>query len=453
MEKTEQLKKEPVSKLIYRLSTPAIVSLLCNSVNMAIDRMFIAKGIGTLALSAVTVAFGLYLVMQACSQLIGAGASSAAAICLGKGDREGAEKISGSAFALSLILAVTISVIGLLCLDPLLRLYGADQENMAYARDYAGVMFSGAVCFVLAQSMNSLVRGMGYAKRSLVNFLSSIVINLILDAVFVFIFQWGVKGAAFATVIGNFVCAVLAIRSLRLQQAAVTLHLTNLRVSREAAAEVLSIGVSGFIAQFALSMVSLVFNHVCRIYGGNTAVAAYGIISTVYMLVYMPMIGLGQGIQPIVGVNYGSKLFWRVRETLQKALRYAAVFCVIMFLTFELLSPQIIAAFSGADDASLLEIATRGMRIYGMMTPFVGMQMIGANFFQYIGKGKQAMFLSALRQMILLIPLALVLPLCLKMTGVWMATPLADGISFVITVGLLRKEAAGIDGMRDAAWN
>lgn len=197
MEKSEQLKSETISKLILKLSMPAIFSLLCNSINMAIDRMFIAKGVGTLALSAVTVAFGLYLIMQACSQLIGAGASSTAAIQLGKGNREKAEKIVGHTFFLSVILAIAILVVGLLCLNPLLKLYGADNENIAYAQEYASVMFTGAICFVLAQSMNSIVRGMGYAKRSLVNFLSSIIINLILDALFVLVFKWGGKRSRF----------------------------------------------------------------------------------------------------------------------------------------------------------------------------------------------------------------------------------------------------------------
>lgn len=250
----------------------------------------------------------------------------------------------------------------------------------------------------------------------------------------------GVKGAAFATVIGNFICVVLAIQFLCSKRTSVKLRLMNIKPDKEIIKTILSIGVSGFIAQFALSIVTLVFNHVCRVYGGNTAVAAYGIISTVFMLIYMPMIGLGQGIQPIVGVNYGSQHFQRVKETLIKAFQYATIFCVLMFLIFEIFSPQIISAFGGASDLSLSEIAVTGMRIYGIMTPFVGMQMVGANFFQYIGKAKQSMFLSALRQIILLIPLTLILPIFFNMTGVWASTPLSDGISFVITMALVKIE-------------
>lgn len=178
------------------------------------------------------------------------------------------------------------------------------------------------------------------------------MINLILDAIFVLVFKWGVKGAAFATVIGNCVCAVLAIQFLCSKQTNIKLRLANLKPDKEIIKTILSIGVSGFIAQFALSIVTLVFNHVCRVYGGNTAVAAYGVISTLFMLVYMPMIGLGQGIQPIVGFNYGSQLYPRVKETLLKAFKYATIFCVFMFLIFEIFSPQIVLAYGGADDPS-----------------------------------------------------------------------------------------------------
>lgn len=440
MDKSEQLKNQPLSRLIVSLSAPAIISLLCNSINMAIDRMFIAKGVGILALSAVTIAFGLYLIMQACSQLIGAGAASATAIQLGKGNKDNVEKIVANALTLSFLLALIISVVGLLCLTPLLKLYGADAGNLSFAHDYAGVMFMGAICFVLAQSMNSIVRGMGCAKRSLINFVSSIIVNLVLDALFVFVFKWGVRGAALATVIGNFVCAILAIQFLCSKKNTNKLHVKNMKLDRAVVNSILSIGVSGFIGQFALSIVTLVFNHVCGIYGGNTAVAAYGIISSVFMLVYMPMIGLGQGIQPIVGYNYGSKYYSRVKDTLMRAFQFATAFCVVMFLIFELFSPQIISAFGGANDLELSAIAVTGLRVYGLMTPLIGMQMVGANFFQYIGKVKQSMFLSALRQMILLIPLALILPIAFKMTGIWAATPVSDGVSFVITIILVRIE-------------
>lgn len=442
MDKTEQLKNASVAGLIVRMSTPAIVSLLCNSINMAIDRMFIAKGVGTLALSAVTVAFGLYLVMQACSQLVGTGAAAVTALELGKGEQARAEKTVGQALLLSVLLAVVVSLVGVVCLQPLLMLYGADAENLAYARDYASVMMAGALCFVLAQSMNSIVRGMGYAKRSLVNFLSSIVINLLLDAVFIFVFGWGVRGAALATVIGNGICALLAIGFLCSRQSDVPLRWRGLKPDGKMMASIVAIGISGFIAQFALSIVTLVFNHACRSYGGNTAVAAYGIISTLFMLVYMPMIGLGQGLQPIVGVNYGAQRWGRVRQALLKAFQYATIFCVALFLLFECLAPQIVAAFGGAEDVALSAVAVSGMRIYGLMTPFVGMQMVDASFFQYIGQVKQSMFLSALRQMLLLIPLLLVLPLCFGMRGVWAATPLADGLSFVVTMWFVRRELA-----------
>lgn len=447
MEKTEQLKSRPLSRLIVSLSAPAIVSLLCNSVNMAIDRMFIARGVGTLALSAVTIAFGLYLVMQACSQLIGAGASSVMAVQLGKGDRGKGEKIIGNALLLSFLLSLAITITGILFINPLLKIYGADAGNISYSREYTGILFLGSICFVLSQSMNSIVRGMGYAKRSLINFLSSIIVNVILDAIFILVFKWGVRGAALATVTGNFVCAVLAVQFLCSKRNPIKLRARNVKLDKKTIVSILSIGASGFIGQLSLSIVTLVFNRVCRVYGGNTAVAAYGIISTVLMLVYMPMIGLGQGIQPIVGCNYGALLYSRVKGTILKAFWYAAAFCIVMFLIFEIFSPQIIAVFGGALDPALSGIAVTGLRIYGLMTPVVGMQMAGANFFQYIGKVRQSMFLSALRQLILLIPLTLVLPLAFKLPGVWAAAPVSDCVSFLITMALIKVEINRLNGL------
>lgn len=440
MEKLEQLRTQPLPKLIVSLSGPAVISLLTNSVNMAIDRMFIARGVGTLALSAVTVAFGLYLIVQACSQLIGVGASVATAIELGRGNIERAEKLVGNALLLSVALALMISIIGLFCLDPLLKLYGADGDNLSFAHSYGSVLFSGAICFVLAQSMNNIVRGMGYAKRSFLHFLSSILVNLVLDALFLFVFHWGVQGAALATVLGNLVCAILAIQFLCSKKMKVRLRLGNLNLRKETVIGILSLGVSGFIGQLALSLVSLALNRTCQMYGGTEAVAAYGIISTVFLLVYMPIIGLGQGIQPIVGYNYGAGLHSRVKAALWKAFQYGTCFCMFLFLLFEMFAPQIVSAFGGSQNEQMAITAVTGIRIYGLMLPTVGVQMIGANFFQFIGKIRTSMFLSALRQLLLFIPLALLLPVFFQMAGVWSAAPLSDFTSFVITVWLVRRE-------------
>ncbi|MBY7142553.1 MATE family efflux transporter [Virgibacillus sp. NKC19-3] len=429
-----KLETMPVPKLIRNLSTPAIIALLVNSVNLAIDRIFIAKGVNTLAISAVTVAFGLYLVMQALAQLIGAGAAANLSIALGKGDNEQAKKIVGTSFVLSLTLSLFIVLLGILFLNPVLYLYGANSGNIDYAATYSFVFLLGSVFFVISQSMNSIIRSMGFAKRAFINFIVAILVNIILDPIFIFVLDLGVGGAALALVIGNLASATLTLQFLFKNNTGIMLHYKYMRYYFNEVKQILSVGFSGFIGQISLSLVSLLFNRISYEYGGNTGLAAYGVIYTVAMLVYMPIIGLGQGIQPIIGYSYGHAAIDRVKITMKYAIKYVLFFCIFMFLFIEIFSNYIVSAFGGNADSELLDTATFGMRIFCCMVPIVGVQMIGANFFQYIGEARKAIFLSALRQLILLIPLVYMLPKFLGLLGVWMATPIADLLSFTVVV-------------------
>lgn len=427
-----KLETMPVPKLIRNLSTPAILALLVNSINMAIDRIFIAKGVNTLAISAVTVAFGLYLVMQSLAQLIGSGAGSNLSIVLGKNDNERAKKIVGTSFVLSLTLSLLIAVLGIIFIKPVLYLYGANSGNIDYAVEYSTYFLVGSVFFVISQSMNSIIRSMGFAKRAFINFIVAILINIILDPIFIFVLDLGVGGAALALVIGNFVSTVLTLQFLFKNKTGIILHHKYMRFYCNEVKQILSIGFSGFIGQIALSLVSLVFNRLSYEYGGNTGLAAYGVIYTIAMLVYMPIIGLGQGIQPIIGYSYGHAAIDRVKKTMKYAIKYVLIFCIFMFLLIEIFSSYIVSAFGGSADPQLLDTATFGMRVFCCMMPIVGVQMIGANFFQYIGDARKAIFLSSLRQLILMIPLVYILPKFLGLLGVWLATPISDLISFIV---------------------
>ncbi len=440
MEKNVQLQTQSIPQLIGSLSAPAILSLLVNSINMAIDRIFVARGVGTVALSAVTVSLGVYLILQGFSLLIAAGSSISIALRLGKNDKEGAEKIIGISMVLSVLLAIALTIAGLLFLKPLLILYGANSENIGFAMKYATVIVIGTVFFVLAQNTNNLLKGMGYAKRAFVNFVISIIINAILNPVFIFVLHMGVVGSALATVIGNILCTVLAIQFLCSEKSLAQMKIQNMKLNRSFAKEIMTIGIPACIMQLALSFVSLTFNHVAVSYGGNTSVAAYGIIYSVIMLVYMPIMGLGQGIQPIFGYNYSAGNYDRVKQTLKYAMIYATIFCIISFGMIELLSNQIAALFGGSGSLELITTASQGMRLFCIMLPVVGIQMIGANYFQYIGKVRQSVFLIALRQLILLIPLVILLPMWFSLTGIWVAAPVSDFVSFVITAVMVYRE-------------
>ncbi|WP_268239125.1 MATE family efflux transporter [Oceanobacillus neutriphilus] len=411
-----------------------MLALVVNSINMAIDRIFIAIGVNTLAISAVTVAFGLYLIMQSLAQLIGSGAGANLSIVLGKNDTERAKKIVGTSFVLSLGLSLSIAVLGFIFLKPVLYLYGANSGNIDYAMEYSTYFLVGSVFFVISQSMNSIIRSMGFAKRAFINFIAGIFVNIILVPIFIFVLGLGVGGAALGTVIANLVSAALSLQFLFKNKTGVMLHHTYMRFFLDEIKQILSIGFSGFIGQISLSLVSLIFNRISYEYGGNTGLAAYGIIYTIAMLVYMPIIGLGQGIQPIIGYSYGHTALERVKETMKYAIKYVLIFCVFMFLLIEIFTSYIISAFGGNTDPELLNTATLGMRIFCCMVPIVGVQMIGANFFQYIGDAQKAIFLSSLRQLILLIPLVYILPRFFGLLGVWLAAPFADLLSFIVVV-------------------
>lgn len=240
-------------------------------------------------------------------------------------------------------------------------------------------------------------------------------------------------------------CMLLAIQFLRSKKCIANLKASNLRINQGTAKDILSIGIPACIMQFALSLVSLTFNHVAAFYGSNLAVASYGIMYNMMMMVYMPIIGLGQGIQPILGYNYGSGNYARVKATLKCSLSYATVFAVVMFMLIEIFSGTIVRAFGGAGDQALAEMAIPGMRLFCLMIPVVGFQMIGANYFQYVGKIKPSIILSALRHLILLIPLALLFPMVFGVKGIWIATPTADFIAFVITAIFIQREVPTIN--------
>lgn len=445
MNKTEQLKTFPINNLIVSLSGPAIFSFIISTLNMALDRIFLAKAVGTMALAAISIALGIQMLIQAFSQLIASGASSSIAIELGKNNKIGAERMIGNAFILGIIMSIIITIVGGIFIKPILILYGATSESMNYALPYTSIMIFSTIFFITSQVLNNIVRGMGYSKRATINFVASLITHAILNAILLFIFHMGIQAVAVASGIGYLVSCTLATRFLVSEKCVARLHLSYFKLEKITVNRILTVGVSALVMQTTVSVISMVFNHITNKYGGATGQAAYGIIYTLLMVIYMPIMGLGQGIQSIIGINYGAELNDRVKETMLKAIKYATIFAIFMFIVMELFTNQIVLLFGGAKDQMLSEMTANGMRIVGITISMIGFQIIGASYFQYVGKVKQSVFLSALRQFILLIPFAIILPMFFGISGIFDSFVIADLLSFGVTLFLIVKELRNLN--------
>lgn len=449
MNKTEQLKNFPINRLIVSLSGPAIFAFIISTLNMALDRIFLAKAVGTIALAAISIALGIQMLIQAFSQLIASGASSSIAIELGKNNKIGAERMIGNAFILGIIISIIITIVGCIFIKPILILYGATAESMNYALPYTFIMIFSTIFFTASQVLNNIIRGMGYSKKSTINFVSSIITHAILNAIFLFIFHMGIRAVAVASAIGYLVSCILAAKFLISDKCVARLHVSCFKLEKITVNRILTVGLSALVMQITVSVISMVFNHVTNKYGGATGQAAYGIIYTLLMIIYMPIMGLGQGIQSIIGINYGAELNKRVKETMLKAIKYATIFAIFMFIVIELFTDPIVLLFGGAKDQMLSEMTSNGMRIVGLTISMIGFQIIGASYFQYVGKVKQSVFLSALRQFILLIPFAIILPMFLGISGVFDSFVVSDLLSFGVTLFLIVKELTNLNILID----
>ncbi|RDY33074.1 MATE family efflux transporter [Lachnotalea glycerini] len=440
MNKQEKLEKQPINSLVFSLAAPSIVSLLMNSINIAIDRIFIGIGVGTVGITAVTVAFGIYLMIQGLSQLVSGGAASTVALKLGKKNIEDAEKVIGNTVILSLMLSLFISIMGYICMNPIIKLYGGSGQVFNDAREYASVLILGCVCFVYAQSLNSIIRGMGNAKAAMINFLIDIFLNIVMDAIFIFVFHMGVFGAALATTLSSGVCAVIAFIQLCSTKNPAKIKPKYFKLEKNIVKTIVFIGIPSCITQIAMSVVALVFNRACLKYGGETGVAAYGIVTAVCLLINMPIVGLALGIQPIIGYNYGAHAIDRVKETLKVGFKAGTLFVTAAFLIVELFAGQIVNIFGSSDDLELYHLATKALRLSQIMLPILAIQVIGTFFFQYIGEAKKSILLSALRQIIVLIPLILLLPIKFGMNGIFISQSVSDLISGTIIIRFIMKE-------------
>ena len=448
MSNQKHLGEAPIGKLLLQYSVPAIIGMIVNALYNIVDRMFIGNipNIGSLAITGVGITMPIMTIILAFGMLIGIGATANISLNLGKGNRPTAEKLLGNAFTLSIIVGLAIAIVGTICANPILNLFGASENTLFYAKEYLNIILLGCTFNILSFSLNSTVRADGNPKMSSLTMVIGCGTNIILDYVFIFIFNLGVKGAALATIISQAITFFIILYYYTIGNSNLKLKVENFKLKKHLVTMTFAIGIAPFATQIANSLVQVIANNALKTYGSDLAIGAMTVISSLNIVFMMPIFGINQGCQPIIGSNYGAKKYKRAKETFKYATMAACVICIIGFTIIQCFPTQIISLFN--NDPKLTNLAMRGIRIYLLMMPIVGINIVATSYYQSIGKAKVSMFVSLLRQVILLIPFTIILPKFIGLDGVWAAGACADSLSVIITLILLRKEFKQLDKMQ-----
>ena len=432
-----------------KYAIPAIIAMTASSLYNMIDSIFIGQGVGPLAISGLAVTFPLMNISAAFGSVVGVGASAIVSMLLGQKNYGVARKVLGNVMTMNVVLGVLLMFFGLLFLDPILYFFGASENIISYAREYMIYILLGNVITHLYLGLNAVLRAAGRPKVAMWLTILTVVLNAILDPLFIFVFDMGIKGAAIATVLAQTVSLVWQLRLLTNKNE--VLHFENGKVftyDRKIARESLKIGLSPFLMNMASCFVVLLINNQLRRYGdqmgegvGDIAIGAYGIVNRIIFLFVMIVMGFNQGMQPIAGYNYGAGNYDRVLKVFWQTVGWATLCTTLGFMVGVFVPEVAVRLFTS--DATMIDIAANGFTIAVVAFPIVGIGMVASNFFQSIGMAGKAIFLSLSRQVLFLIPCLVVVPLFFDIKGVWMALPISDAISSVVSVvlilGLIRK--------------
>lgn len=445
-EKELKLETKKISSIVWEYALPAIVGMLVNSLYNIVDRIFIGHGVGALAISGLGITFPVMILTSSLGLLVGAGASSRISISLGQKNKHRAEQILGNSFLLLIVFNLLIVSVFLLNLKPILMAFGASEQTYPYARDYLQIVISGNIFVSMCFSFNNMMRASGYPKKAMYTMFIGAACNLILDPLFIFGLNMGIRGAAIATVISMFIGMLFVMHHFTRPNSDIRLKKEYIRFNGQIIMAIVSIGLSPFLMQVAATAVSVLMNTSLLKYGGDLAVGAFSIYNSMAMLVIMVVIGLNQGMQPIIGYNYGAQNYSRVKSTLFYGLKVATVVTSIGFL-FGMFFPRWFAA-AFTSDAQLLDIAERGIRLATLSYPIVGFQIVVSNYFQSIGQAKKSIILSLSRQVLFLIPAIWILPRFFELDGVWIANPVSDALSAILSFCFFIYQSRALNRMQ-----
>lgn len=452
MDHSKKLGEEKISVLLYKFSIPAVVGMLVNASYNIIDRIFIGRGVGSLGIAGITISFPFMILMMAVGMLIGLGTTALISIRLGQQKRDEAELIMANGMVLLIVTSLFLSIVGLIFLKPLLYLFGASQSILPYASQYMRIILLGAVFQGIGFGMNNFIRAEGNPKIAMMTMVIGAVLNTILDPIFIFVLGMGLEGAALATILSQAVSAVWVLSYFIQGSSLLKIHKRNLTIKLNITKQILAIGSAPFAMQIAASVMTIILNNSLTTYGGDIAVSAMGIVNSIGMLILMPIFGINQGAQPIIGYNYGAHKFSRVKKALKAGIAAATVIVLIGFIVTELYPEALIRMFTGEDE-ELIKIGAQAINIFFIFLPIIGFQIVSAGYFQAVGKPKQAMILSLSRQVLLFIPALLIMPHFFGLKGVFFAGPIADAGSCIVTGIWLYIELKRLDTKSAAVLN
>lgn len=432
---TLELGTKPVGKLLAQYALPAIIAMTAASLYNIIDRVFIGQVVGPMAISGLAITFPFMILAAAFGAAVGVGAATTISVKLGQKDYESAENTLGNTITLNLIIGLAFGGICLLFLDPILRFFGASDATLPYARDFMQIILAGNVFSHMYFGMNAVLRAASKPRMAMFATIFTVAMNILLDAVFILWWHWGIKGAAFATVISQVLALCWQMKLFANKNELLHLKRGIYKLKANLVRNIISIGISPFLMNACACIIIIFINNQLVKFGGDIAVGAYGIANSIAMIFIMFVIGLNQGMQPIAGYNYGAQQYDRMMRVVKLSI-ITAICIMLTGWTLAMFAPYYCARMF-TKDSELIKGSIKAIQIIMMMYPFIGCQMVITNFFQCIGKVKISIFLSLSRQLLFLLPLLVLLPNFYGINGIWASMPTSDLISVIVAISIM----------------
>ncbi|WP_308553804.1 MATE family efflux transporter [uncultured Mediterranea sp.] len=429
---------ENIGKLLMQYAVPAIIAMTASSLYNMVDSIFIGHGVGPLAISGLALTFPLMNLAAAFGSLVGVGAATLVSVKLGQKDYDTAQRVLGNVLVLNILLGVAFTLVVMPFLDPILYFFGGSDATVPYARDYMEIILIGNAVTHLYLGLNSVLRSAGHPQKAMYATVATVIINTILDPVFIYGFGWGIRGAAIATILAQIIALVWQLKLFSNRDELLHFHRGIFRLKRKIVFDSLAIGMSPFLMNIAACFIVILINQGLKRYGGDLAIGAFGIVNRLVYIVVMIVMGLNQGMQPIAGYNYGAQQYFRVTKVLKMTIVYATVVTTVGFAIGMAFPRLVVSIFTS--DTELIDISARGLRIIILFFPIIGFQMVTANFFQSIGMAGKAIFLSLSRQLLILLPCLLILPHFFGELGVWVSMPVSDLLASLVAALMLMMQ-------------